>query len=254
MTHTSMESLPTANETVPTPVLPLQYAMPATLGGAEARSAFRWMFFLTLSSGACVASCFLIFAENFVATTIQMLVFAATIFLAIGSGKALMRMLPAHDDPGRVRRTLLDCVALVGLVMIGLVPFIFQLTRSASVRDFDSPLTGALGIAYALLMLTTARHVMLYQLLAGLCRQINRTAMARGLMILGWTKAVYEFLWLGACAAALLLAAGRDMGLSHEIGDSAIFFAFAALVGLAGFAIIWIWMMVAHAQLLRIAK
>ena len=76
--------------------------------------------------------------------------------------------------------------------------------------------------------------------------------MARSLITLGWFKAIYEFLWLGCCAVTLLMIAAKDVGLLGQ--DAAIFFAVPALFGIAGFALIWIWMMVCHGRLITLAK
>jgi hypothetical protein len=239
--------------TAPIPVMTLEYAHPQSLGSIAARTAFRRMLFLTILSGCCVASCFLVFTETVLGTSVQALVFAITIAMALASGKALLRSVPASDDPGRVPRTALDCVSLVGLAMIAVVPLGYEITKSQALHEWDAPFAGLIGIAYALMTVSTARHVMLYRLLAGLCRAVNHTRMARSLILLGWFKAIYEFLWLGCCAAALLLAAARDV-VSNDVGNTVVFFAVGALFGLAGYAIIWIWMIVAHAQLLRVAR
>ena len=53
---------------------------------------------------------------------------------------------------------------------------------------------------------------------------------------------------------ALLLIAGKDMGLFSQVGDTAIIFGFAGLCGVVGFGLIWIWMIAVHAQLVRTAK
>lgn len=235
--------------TAPSPVLTLDYAHPTSLGSLQGRIAFRRMFVLSILSGLCVGSCFLTFTETLIAIVIHVAIFTLTIVWAVRAGIGLMQMMSAAEDPSRRRRTVLDMLALVGVAIIGAAPVVYHVGQITNFSQ-DGPFCAGLGIAYSLLALTTARHVMLYRLLAGLCRTINRQAMARSLITLGWFKAIYEFLWLGSCAATLLMVAAKDIGLDQ---DAAIFFAIPALFGIAGFAFIWIWMMVCHGRLITLA-
>jgi hypothetical protein len=233
--------------------LTLEYAQPQTLDNAEAKAAFRQLLLVSILSGLCVASCFVTFTATIIAAVIHVLIFTATILLAIRGGKSIFRMMSSDDDPSRTWRTIFDILALVGVAMIGAAPVVYHVGMAYQVKNGEA-FAAALGVAYLLMAATTARHVMLYRLLATMCRGTNRRGFAGGLVALGWIKAVYEFLWLGSCGTALLLAAGRDMGLPREMGDSAVFFGFVGLVGVAGYAILWIWMMVVHAHLARLAR
>ena len=235
--------------TAPAPVLTLDYAHPQSLGSIQGQIAFRRMFVLSILSGLCVGSCFLTFMETLIAVVIHVAIFTLTIVWAVRAGMGLMQMMSSADDPSRRRRMILDLLALVGIAIIGAAPVVYHVGKTR-VTD-DHLFTAALGTAYSLLALGTARHVMLYRLLAGLCRTINRQAMARSLITLGWFKAIYEVLWLGCCAATLLMIAAKDVGLGQ---DAAIFFAVPALFGIAGFALIWIWMMICHGRLITLAK
>jgi hypothetical protein len=236
--------------TAPARVMTLEYAHPQTLGSAAARKAFGWMLVLSILSGLCVAVCFLSFTETILAWVIHSLIFAITIGVGFKSGKALMQMLGA-DDPGRIARMGLDAVALLGVAGIGVSPWVYFLIHGSSIND--AGFGGMLGVAYLLLTLTSWRHVMLYRVLAGICRQVNRYKLAQSLTILGWFKTIYEFLWLGCCSFALVLAVGGKL-MGDDPAEFAVYFAVGALVGILGFAFIWIWMIVAHAQLYRLAK
>jgi hypothetical protein len=238
--------------TAPMPVMALEYAHPQMLDGAAARKALGWMLMLAILSGLCVAVCFLSFTETFVAWVIHTLIFGVTIAVGFKSGKALMQMIPSVDDPTRTARTALDATALLGIAGIGVSPWVYFLTQSTSLND--AKFGALLGVAYLLLAVTSCRHVMLYRLLAGMCRQINRYKLAQSLTVLGWFKAIYESAWLGCCALGLLVMVGSKLGVGPSGDDVTIFFAMSALAGILGFAFIWIWMIVAHAQLYRLAK
>ena len=235
---------------VPVPVQALQYAMPETLGSVDARAAFRMQLIVAILSGLCVGSCFLSLSENVAAFGLQIILFAVTIVLAIRGGILLTKLAPIAGDTGSMIRVLLDLLATAGLAIVGVAPMVYGIDKAFSERIG----AGALGLAAILLAGTTSRHVMLYRLLANICRQINRTGMARQLIVLGWFKAIYEFIWLGCCAVALMFIAAKDTLAGSDAEGVAFFCAFAALFGAMGFGAIWIWMMVAHALLLRLAK
>src|SRR5438874_1516114 len=177
--------------TAPAPVLTLDYAHPQSLGSIQGQIAFRRMFVLSILSGLCVGSCFLTFTETLIAIVIHVAIFTLTIVWAVRAGGGLMQMMSSADDPSRRRRTILDMLALIGVALIGVAPVVYHVGQMTSLNN-EGAFTLGLGIAYSLLALTTARHVMLYRMLAGLCRTINRDAMARSLITLGWFKAIYE--------------------------------------------------------------
>ena len=201
------------------------------------QSAARLMFVVSILSGLCVGVCFLAFSEVLAAQLFHAAVFTATIVFAMRSGIALSTV---ASIPNQRARVVLDSLAGCGLVIIGIAPLLYR----AGYRSGAAPLI--LAIAYFLLAGTTARHIMLYRLLAQMCRQVNREKMAKSLITLGWFKTIYEGIWLGCCAGALFLADGR--------GDFAMYFAVAALVGCLGFACIWILMMVLHGKFISVAK
>ena len=238
--------------TAPIPVMTLEYSHPQTLGSPAARAAFGWMVVLSILSGLCVAVCFLSFTETVVAWVIHTLVFAATIAVAIKSGASFMQLIPASDDPGRALRLSLDVVALAGVAAIGVSPWVYSFLHANSLND--SSFAGLLGVAYLLLTVTTWRHVMFYRLLAGVCRGISRDRVARGLVALGWFKAIYEFLWLGSCAMTMLVTVGKSSPMFEGAGEFVIYFAVGALFGILGYGVIWMWMIVAHAQLYRLGR
>jgi hypothetical protein len=210
------------------------------------------MLVLSVLSGLCVASCFLTFTETLIAAIVHLAVFTATIVWALMAGTSLFQLIPPNDDPGRTRRVVMDFAALAGIGIIGIAPlFVFSKGASATTNLVA---TSSLAAAYFLMTITTVRHVMLYRLLAGVCRTINRYRMARALLVLGWVKAIYEFLWLGSCAGALMLIAGKELDMPSSATEMAVGFALAALFGVAGFALVWIWMIVTHALLLRVAR
>lgn len=230
------------------PVLTLDYSTADTLGIPEARAAFRLMLIVACLSGLCVGACFLAIRLSLEGCIVHAVVFAATIVVAIKAGRQWTKIAPERNT----LQLALDALALCGLIMIAITPTLFAFLKSNN-RD-EQIGVGVLGVAYALLALTTSRHVMLYRSLATRCRQINRIRMARGLIVLGWFKAVYEFVWLGCCASALLITAMTHyLGVSDG-GDVALIFAFGALFGVMGFAGVWVWMIGVHTQLLRLAK
>ncbi len=239
--------------TAPTPVLTLQYAVPERLHSAEAFSAFRLLLVLSILSGLCVGVCFLSLSENMAAFTLHVVIFAATIALAIRTGFALAKLSPISGDVVDKRRMLLDFLALGGLTIIGAAPLLYPLFYPMTDHRGQIAAMG-MSVAFAMLTTSTPRHVMLYRSLAGLCRQINRERMARGLIALGWFKTVYEFIWLACCAIALLTAGVRDMVGNSFVEGIGIYCAVAALIGAIGFTLIWIWMIVMHALLMRLEK
>jgi hypothetical protein len=238
-------------------VLPLSYATAQTLKSAQVYSTFRLLLILAILSGLCVGVCFITLWGDMEAPVVipHLAVFGATLFIAMRGGLRLAQSRDLPDDPSRVVRTVLDCLAGAGLVMIGVAPSVYMLAQNYGIQ-LDETASAGLGVAYLLLGATTARHVMLYRFLARVCRQVNRHGMAKSLVTLGWVKAIYEGLWLICCAAALLLIAAEDSAanLSIDAGDYAIFFAVAGLFGAMGFAGVWIWMVISHALLMRLAK
>jgi len=238
--------------TAPVPVQTLQYAMPETLVGVDARRAFRVLFIVSILSGLCVGSCFLCFTQNPLAYFVHVALYATTIALAVRGGVLFAKLSPIQGDRRNTVRLILDLIATGGLVIIGLAPIVYLATGDFSGMEKFAAVV--IGLAYLMLAATTWRHVLLYRSLAEICRQINRFGMAKQLIGLGWTKAIYELIWLGCCTLTLFTAAISDHSGNPNLDGVAIYFAFAALVGIGPFAFIWIWMIVTHALLLRLAR
>lgn len=230
------------------PVVALEYAVPRTLD--HSRQSFRLMLIVSIMCGPTVGICI----PTLVAPQIWFLphvgVFAATIFLAIRTGIVMARSGIVTNHPWQMP---LDLLSLVGLAFIGLAP-IGYLAMEATGIPVEK--TGALllSIGYAMMAVTTMRHVMLYRRLADVCREINRYGLAKGLYAMGWVKTVYEAIWLGMCALALFLVAMRGITNSSSFEEPAIFFGFGALITTIGFTGIWIWMIVMHALLFRLTR
>lgn len=231
-------------------VVTLNYAVADRLLGEESRPAFRWMLWLAILSGLCVGAAFFTLSGEIFAAGLHIVVFAVTIAIAVTAGVSLDRNAgdSASGQPA-LRRTL-DLLALCGLVIVALAPVGYHLLINHESETLGQGAAVVLGLAYALMAGTTYRHLLLYRQLANMCLQISRFSMARGLVALGWVKMIYEALWLGCCAVALLLIGSN---LHNQADDLAIFIAFAALFGSMGFGAVWIWMIVTHALLLRLA-
>lgn len=240
-----------------TPVLTLEYATAHPILDGHARRAFGELLLLSILSGLCVGVCFLAMLWGMFGAILQLGVFAVTIVLAVRNGMSLSR-LPSVEDAGHGIRRILDSVAGVGLVGIGLAGLVYYLLEGSSMQGVESFVesfgAGLLGIAYGLLAVTTWRHVILYRFLADLCRASNHPSMATRLSRLGWGKMIYEGLWLACCSITLLLLAAHSVTHASGFQDVALFFAFASLFGAMGFGGIWIWMIVVHAVLFRLAR
>lgn len=237
-----------------TPVLPLEYATAQAVMDPAARRAFGEMLLLSILSGLCVGVCFLSLTANMFAAALHVAVFIATITLAIRSGRSLGQLTAASNIDHRPRMVL-DLLAGMGLVIIGLAPIFYVALENSSGRWIETFGAIIMGIAYSLLAGTTIRHRMLYKFLADVCRQSNHPFMARRLIALGWGKTVYEGLWLALCAAALLLiGTGNVRGGGPIYENIALWCAFGALFGAMGFGAIWIWMIIIHAVLFRLTR
>jgi hypothetical protein len=235
---------------MPTPVLPLEYAAATPVLDPGARRAFGELLWLSVLSGLCVGVCFLSLTEALLAALLHVTIFAVTIILAVRAGMSVAGL----GDGGGAHRTrmLLDGLAGLGLVGIGISPIVYYIGQGEYWSVIETYGVAALGLSYALLAATTYRHVLLYRVLAEVCRSANHPSLATRLIRLGWGKAIYEGLWLSCCALALLLlSAGSTMsGAKSDFQDAAMWCAFAALFGAMGFAGIWVWMIVVHAVLL----
>jgi hypothetical protein len=222
----------------PPPPAVIEYARPVGVDlDPRCGEAARWLVAVAVLSGLCVAVCFAAMAWGTVGAALHVLVFAATLATAVRAA-VLMAAAGWRDR----YRTALDLIAGVGLLGVGVAPVLgwvsmFSRERVAAV---------ALGLAFALMAGTTARHVALYRALAEWAAAA-RTTLATGLVRLGYAKAVYEGLWLSCCAAALL-------GFGTEARDPGIVLAVAAFVGCLGYGAIWTWMIVAHVRLAGVLR
>ena len=235
-------------------IVQLEYAASQSFATRNARRAFKYLLILAILSGLCVGASFLALTENILAGILHAIVFTITIVVAVYGGVALMSFQGASTRGGYGARFVLDLLALAGLAIIGVAPLVYPLVRTGSGNVKTMALL-ALGSAYVLLAGTTVRHLMLYRVLAGACREIGRAGMARQLVALGWCKVIYEGLWLGCCAAALVLVGVNVLTAnSGSLDDVVIYFAVASAYGAMGFGAIWVWMIVAHAQLFVLAR
>lgn len=230
--------------TTATPVIPvMEYATTgATSVDPRARAVAGPMMLAAVGSGLCVAVCFAGFAENIrtLWTVAHPTLFLITLAAGIVAG---MRM-----RDGVAPRMLFDCIAGVGILGLALVPLGWWVLESHSIEPDVG--FGALGVCYLLLAGTTVRHVLMYRLLANWASQANWRGLARSLIALGWTKTIFEALWLGCCATTSLLLAYDSAG-SAEI---AVLFAFGSLFGCFGYAVVWLWMLITHAILMQRVK
>lgn len=193
------------------------------------------MLGLAVCSGVCVGVCFMAFRGGPAVTALHLLVGAMTLALAVLVGRRLSRAGAPAD-----RRPLLDMIAGLGLLGVGIAPLGRELLGDDRLGDGAPAL---LGVAFLLMASTTVRHVLLYRMLAADCVDIGRAALARNFNMLGGAKAVYEGLWLGCCGAALLaIPVAQSSPVNFFLPLAMI-----SLFGAAGFAILWAWMIVAHA-------
>lgn len=234
------------------PSITLEYASRQTTGMLVGRAVFRSLMWLAVMSGLCVGVCFLCFTEHVAAYALHVLIFATTIVIAVRAGVGFARLEPATGTSSNRLRIAFDLIATMGIIGIGIAPVVY-VTVPRSGAGGEDVMAVLLGIAYALLACTTARHILFYRVLADMCRSIGRVRMARWLLALGWVKTVYEGVWLACCASALVMI-GLEQALPFRAQDVAIHFAFAALIGAMGFTGVWIWMMIAHGLLLKRAR
>ncbi|HEY0009405.1 MAG TPA: hypothetical protein VGB55_11820 [Tepidisphaeraceae bacterium] len=214
--------------------------------------AARGLTWLSVLSGLCVGVCFLALRGDWVGTVAHVLIFASTILLALRTGAQLRNWLPQHR-----LATILDGIALTGLCLIAFFPVAAHaaemLLGNAIDTRYSVPALIAVSLAFALLAITTYRHLLLYRELGRVCRQNNWRVLGRSCVTLGWAKMFYEGIWLGSCSLAPLIATDifKPMGIDEDV---AIWFAFGAFFGCMGFITVWIGMIVTHARLLVVLQ
>jgi hypothetical protein len=216
--------------------LVIEYARPAENIDPRWASIARWMIGLTVLSAGCVATCFLTMATNNDAGIVQVVVFAATLWVAIVVGAWLGEL-----GSRNATEVVLDSVAGLGLLIVGAIPVGLML-------DLDEGTAGAviLGVGYVMMGATTWRHVLVYRRLAQWAALANSPTLRGFLVSLGYMKLVWEGLWLACCGMTLFVAA------MDQSDDLIVFLAFASLIGCGIYGIIWIWMMVVHVLLANV--
>lgn len=260
MSDTNPPPLPIASKSADELVLPDSLAMLPALGAGEiplaevangpqvvdyagfgstdvgSLSAARWMVALAVLSGCCVASCFVALLMGMVGAVIHALVVAATLASAIvAEGKLGVGSVaaPLHR--------FLDLVAGFGLLGIGAAPLVI-----VSFSPGKESLW-VLGGCFAMLAISTYRHRLQYQRLADVAAAGGGQSLPNRLRRLGIWKMLYEAAWLGCCALTLV-------GASVTKEENWIITAFAGFLGCGGFGIIWIVMIVYHAQLAALLR
>lgn len=216
-------------EVVPVPVL--SYAMPRGKADPLRRRAAVLQLALAVMSGPCVAACIAALTWGTLGTVLHVAVYTVTAVLgwrAWVSMSAATRLTPA--------RQWLEGMAAVGLLMIGVAPLLW------TADGFRGAGCLWVGSAFGLLCASSYRHRMLYDMLGDWVRQAG--GRPGGLRALGVVKLAYEGVWL-ACCALFLWGIGLD-----QKGDWIIAPAYAALFGLLGFGLVWIWMVTAGSVLL----
>ncbi len=210
------------------------------------------LLLLSIFSGLCVGSCFLVlgFDGALWTSALHMGIYSVTLVLAVKGGVAQARR---TGSVGSLQVTL-DSIAGAGLIIIGLAPLYVPLRADELRWTALFP-----AIAFLCLTLTTYRHVLLYRNLSDLFSLAGRRSLAKSLVILGRFKCIYEFVWLGCCAIPLL-AIGVS-GVDEQLGvfpaptpEFRIFPAIAPFFGCIGFGGIWIWMMIVHSVCLSAAR
>lgn len=211
-----------------------------TVGARRAIEAQLWP---ACGSGLCVGVCFITLQGSFEGAVLHALVFAGMLVVAVRAGMLTARV---YAVPGFL--WVCDVAAAAALLVIGIVPLIGYWTSSDAFASFQTAMgsrgTGVLGLAFLALAAVSFRHITNYDMLATWARRLKAPGyqgrISRRFVILGTVKAVYETIWLGACGFTLLAPN--------------ILTAVVAFFGCFGYAIIWIWMIFAHAHLLQAAK
>jgi hypothetical protein len=218
------------------PPLVIEYARPMDGLDPRCAAAARLLVVLAVLSAACVAVCFLTLATAGAAGFVQIFVFAATLLVAVRVGSRIGQMGEVSQ-----KQLFLDLMAGLGLLVVGLAPV------GIWIRIDNEPGFLLLGGGYALMSLTTWRHVLMYRTLAAWAARADRRSLRNSLLGLGYVKFAFEGIWLGCCAAALTL-------IQTSIEDVAIVLAVAAFVGCLGYGGIWIWMIIVHARLATVLR
>ena len=211
------------------------------------RTALLPLLLVAILSGLCVGSCFLTMTNDPIWIVLHMLIYAATLGLAVLAG---VRMAKSGIAGGR--RAAMDTIAGVSLIVVALAPAGDRWGRELGLNDTFGGIV--LGTAFLLMSLTSYRHLLLYRLLAGPCRDAGYPRTAKWMTFLGWTKVLYETIWLLCCAVPLLLIGNPLGNNSHGLDDSAFYLLLAAFFGCFGYAAIWMLMIILHARALLLSS
>ena len=217
----------------------LEYALPGAGVDPRCVRAARWMVGLAVLSGLCVAVCFAAINWGPFGAVLHLLVFGTTIGVAVRAGA----WMAAAGQVGRPQ-LVMDGLAGLGLVGVGIAPVLYHF----HIWRYDG-FPALLGVSFLLMALTTYRHRLMYRTLAAWSEASNARRLARTLRWLGTAKVGYEAVWLTCCWVPLLLEPLIPGG-----GDAAVAVAVAALFGCLGYGVLWIWMIVSHAQLAGVMR
>lgn len=224
------------------------------LDPANARNARKMAGTLVASSvfaGLCPASClFVLASEHLVGAMSMTIAFGACAVLAAVGERARRQIkdVPAmsgsHGSP-----IVADLVAAFGLALVNLAGYLFAVRQMRMYIGYSQSyeILGAatVGLGFFLLCVTAWRALPTWKAHADIAHLLHRKGLRKLLNALGYTKAIYETLWLACCWMPFAL-----VGLGREGEGLAIPLAVAAAFGLIGFGVIWILMIVAHAVLL----
>lgn len=227
------------------PVPTLDYAVAGTTPLGDAAPAMRQLLWLSVLSGLCVGTCWVLLWAKFAwpALVLHVSVYAATLTLAVRAGGRLNRLDAVFPQLRSRTRVAFDTAAGLGLVFIGMAPVFI---------DFDSANENVglalVAVAFGLMALTTYRHLLLYRALARGFSPIGYRGLSGSLVALGWVKMIYEGIWLTCCAVPPALVLAEQATPRQNFDDAAVFIAFGALFGCMGFVGVWVAMIAAHAR------
>jgi hypothetical protein len=228
---------------------PLAYATATSDGPALAdlQPALSWLLAVAVLIGLCVGSCFLLMTTHWAAAVLHVAIYGAILFTAVRGSVELAKV--GFSRPGLFT---LDGLAGVGLVLIGCAPLGLLLRYDT----FNLGVLGSMGlaVAFGLLAVTSIRHREFYQKLSYPVRAAGYRKTAIWLQILGWTKAIFETLWLVCCALPPLAVTGSVFRMRPSFEGIAITAAVGAFFGCFLYAGIWITMIVLHARVLRLSR
>lgn len=224
---------------------------PVTDEVARVRAGSLLAFVSAILSGFCPGVCLLYASAegSIVVAALMTLIFAATAVTAALGERRLTSVLSTASR-GAVSRAhqVSDLLAGVGLLVINVAAYLFG--RLEWLPHRDGILAALTCGGFVLLAATAWRAVPSYRMRAAVARahaDPNRIRGNGGFIALGYVKAIYETVWLSLCWIALAL-------IALDGHDSWVPFGFGALLGLIGFAAIWLAMIVTHAILFARAQ